>query len=89
MCLPLFNDRPWMPAQYNDANECRRCNCNGHAMSCHFDEELYRLSNGTTGGVCDNCMHNTMGANCQICARHFYRDTNVSFESPEACKRNF
>lgn len=44
---------------------CRPCECHGHALSCHYDaeaddqpDEHYRAG----GGVCDNCMHNTTGA---------------------------
>lgn len=43
---------------------CRSCQCHGHALSCHYDvavddqpDEHYRGG----GGVCDSCMHNTMG----------------------------
>ena len=88
-CLALYNDRPWLPGRYDQTNECRKCNCHNHATSCRFDSELYRLSNGSTGGICENCMHNTEGYNCERCKRNFYRDTSVPFESPFACKRKF
>ncbi|XP_051894968.1 netrin-4-like [Pristis pectinata] len=37
-CAPLYNDRPWRPADGKKgvANQCQKCNCNGHAQSCHF-----------------------------------------------------
>uniref|UniRef100_A0A1I7ZMI1 Laminin N-terminal domain-containing protein n=1 Tax=Steinernema glaseri TaxID=37863 RepID=A0A1I7ZMI1_9BILA len=35
-CMDFFNDAPWRPAVVNETNECRRCNCNGHASRCHF-----------------------------------------------------
>lgn len=87
-CLPLYNDRPWYAGRYNMMNECKQCQCNNHATSCHFNETLYIATNGETGGVCDDCMHNTEGVNCERCKYNYYRDSSVPFQSPDACKRN-
>ncbi|PKU37545.1 laminin subunit beta-3 [Limosa lapponica baueri] len=84
-CAALFNDRPWAPAENNDPHECQRCNCNGHSSSCHFDPELYRASGGVSGGVCDNCQHNTEGNHCERCKTNYFRNQRRDLAHPEAC----
>ncbi|NXD66375.1 LAMB3 protein, partial [Eolophus roseicapillus] len=84
-CAALYNDQPWAPAEDNDPHECQRCNCNGHSTSCHFDPELYRASGGASGGVCDNCQHNTEGNNCERCTPHYFRNQRQDLAHPEAC----
>uniref|UniRef100_A0A8C3KXC9 Laminin subunit beta 3 n=1 Tax=Calidris pygmaea TaxID=425635 RepID=A0A8C3KXC9_9CHAR len=84
-CAALFNDRPWAPAEDNDPHECQRCNCNGHSSSCHFDPELYRASGGASGGVCDNCQHNTEGNHCERCKTNYFRNQRHDLAHPEAC----
>lgn len=63
------------------------CNCNGHSDSCHFDPELYRASGGASGGVCDNCQHNTEGNNCERCKTNYFRNQQQDLAHPEACLR--
>ncbi|XP_035750765.1 laminin subunit beta-3 [Egretta garzetta] len=84
-CAALYNDRPWAPAEDGDPHECQRCNCNGHAASCHFDPELYRASGGVSGGVCDGCQHNTEGNNCERCRTNYFRNQRQDLAHPEAC----
>ncbi|NXS60382.1 LAMB3 protein, partial [Brachypteracias leptosomus] len=84
-CAALYNDRPWAPAEDNDPHECQRCNCNGHSASCHFDPELFRASGGVSGGVCDNCQHNTEGTNCERCKTSYFRNHRQDLAHPEAC----
>uniref|UniRef100_A0A8C6ZUA9 Laminin EGF-like domain-containing protein n=1 Tax=Nothoprocta perdicaria TaxID=30464 RepID=A0A8C6ZUA9_NOTPE len=50
------------------------CKCNGHADTCHFDMDAWLASGNRSGGVCDNCQHNTEGQHCQRCKAGFYRD---------------
>ncbi|KAL0962909.1 hypothetical protein UPYG_G00347010 [Umbra pygmaea] len=52
-CAPLYNDRPWQPADglTGAPHECRRCKCNGHAQSCTFDWSVWRESSQRSGGV--------------------------------------
>ncbi|XP_042655975.1 laminin subunit beta-3 [Tyto alba] len=84
-CAALYNDRPWAPAEDSDPHECQRCNCNGHSASCHFDPELYRASGGASGGVCDDCQHNTEGNNCERCKTNYFRNQRQDLAHPEVC----
>ena len=84
-CTPLYNDRPWSPARNGCANECHKCECNGHAYECRFDEELFIRTNGRTGGICV-CMHNTEGNNCERCKKNYYRDLSLPFTHQDSCK---
>ncbi|NXV06171.1 LAMB3 protein, partial [Cettia cetti] len=84
-CAALFNARPWAPAEDSHPHECQRCDCNGHSSSCHFDPELYRASGGASGGVCDNCQHNTQGINCERCKTNYFRNPRRELSHPEAC----
>lgn len=75
-CLPLFNNRTWLAGTESSANECQKCECNGHSESCEYQD--------TTGmGVCINCTHNTIGDSCEQCEPMFY-DSNV--DSPNECQ---
>ncbi|KAE8281307.1 Netrin-4 Beta-netrin Hepar-derived netrin-like protein Precursor [Larimichthys crocea] len=86
-CAPLYNDRPWQPADglTGAPQECRKCKCNGHAQSCHFDWTAWRESGQQSGGVCD-CLHNTEGRQCQRCKAGFYRDPQRPPTAPDSCK---
>ncbi|TMS13118.1 Usherin [Larimichthys crocea] len=75
-CAPLYNDKPFRSGDQLQPMNCRSCQCHGHALSCHYDvraddqpDEHYRGG----GGVCDNCMHNTTGRNCELCMSGFFR----------------
>uniref|UniRef100_A0A8C6YJ50 Netrin-4 n=1 Tax=Naja naja TaxID=35670 RepID=A0A8C6YJ50_NAJNA len=87
-CAPLYNDQPWEPGngKTGAANECRRCRCHHHADSCHFDQRVWLASGKKSGGICDNCKHNTEGFRCQRCKPGFYRDRAKSMTSPDICK---
>nr|XP_031362795.1 laminin subunit beta-3 [Lonchura striata domestica] len=84
-CAALFNARPWAPAEDSDPHACQRCECNGHASSCHFDPEVYQASGGADGGVCDSCQHNTEGTNCERCKSGYFRNPRRALSHPEAC----
>lgn len=84
-CRDFYNDLPWRPATGDEKNECRICECNGHASRCHFDRAVYQASGFQSGGVCDDCQHNTQGKNCEQCKPFFYRDPSRSLSDPYVC----
>ncbi|KAK6023660.1 laminin, partial [Ostertagia ostertagi] len=85
-CKPFHFDRPWGRATSQSANACVACNCNMHAKRCRFDQELYRLSENRSGGVCVNCRHNTIGRNCHLCKAGYFRDATKPITNKRACK---
>ncbi|XP_022829188.1 laminin subunit beta-1 [Spodoptera litura] len=85
-CEDFYNDLPWQPAVGKTSNACKRCTCNNHATTCHFDPAVYNKTGKISGGVCDNCQHNTMGVNCERCKPKFYKDPNLDIQSPDICK---
>ncbi|XP_074050024.1 laminin subunit beta-4 isoform X2 [Macrotis lagotis] len=46
---------------------------------------LYLSSNGASGGVCEDCLHNTMGQHCDHCKPLFFRDPSKAISDPHAC----
>ncbi|XP_068627747.1 laminin subunit beta-1 [Battus philenor] len=85
-CEDFYNDLPWQPAVGRTSNACKRCTCNNHATTCHFDPAVYNKTGKISGGVCDNCQHNTMGINCERCKPTFYKDPTLDIQSPDVCK---
>uniref|UniRef100_A0A3Q3EF52 Usher syndrome 2A (autosomal recessive, mild) n=1 Tax=Labrus bergylta TaxID=56723 RepID=A0A3Q3EF52_9LABR len=88
-CTPLFNDKPFRSGDQLQPMNCRACQCHGHSLSCHYDvraddqpDEHYRGG----GGVCDNCMHNTMGKNCELCISGFFRLEESDPTSVDVCR---
>lgn len=87
-CAPMYNDLPWQPGDGKTGapNECKRCRCHNHAVSCRFDHKVWRSSGNKSGGVCENCQHNTEGHRCQRCRAGYYRDPTEHISSPLVCK---
>ena len=63
------------------------CECNSHANKCHFDPAIYELTGRNSGGVCDECEHNTMGRNCEECKPFFYQDPTKVIRDSSICIR--
>ncbi|XP_052849560.1 netrin-A isoform X2 [Drosophila gunungcola] len=85
-CKPFHFDRPWARASAKETNECKECNCNKHARQCRFNMEIFRLSQGVSGGVCQNCRHATTGRNCHQCKEGYYRDPTKPLTHRKVCK---
>ena len=65
---------------------CPACECNGFASSCHFDGDRLEETNGTSGGVCDECSSYRTGPNCEQCVDGFYFLDGADTKDPGACQ---
>uniref|UniRef100_A0A8D1WZW8 Laminin subunit beta 3 n=1 Tax=Sus scrofa TaxID=9823 RepID=A0A8D1WZW8_PIG len=77
-------DRP-RPSGGQGLNLHHRCDCNGHSETCHFDPAVFAASQGTQGGVCDNCRDHTEGKNCERCQLHYFRNRRPGAPIQETC----
>uniref|UniRef100_A0A7N5K8M0 Laminin subunit beta 4 n=1 Tax=Ailuropoda melanoleuca TaxID=9646 RepID=A0A7N5K8M0_AILME len=84
-CRDFFHDAPWRPGAGREDSTCRACHCNSHSDRCHFDMRAYVRSGGRSGGVCEDCRHNTEGQHCDRCRPLFYRDPLKAMSDPYAC----
>ncbi|CAI5785238.1 Laminin subunit beta 4 [Podarcis lilfordi] len=80
-CKDFYNDAPWRPAEGSQENACQKCECNGHSESCHFDMAVYLSNNRISGGVCEDCQHNTMGQHCDRCKLFFIKTQRGQFRT--------
>ncbi|XP_066580920.1 laminin subunit alpha-1 [Prorops nasuta] len=91
-CCPMYNQMPWKPGTAGKGFHCEKCNCNGHATSCTYDQEVAdkRMSMDIRGkfrggGVCLNCTQHTTGINCEKCEIGYYRPNGVPPDALEPC----
>ncbi|XP_014473552.1 PREDICTED: laminin subunit alpha-1 isoform X2 [Dinoponera quadriceps] len=91
-CCPMYNQIPWRPGTADKGFRCEVCNCNGHATSCRYDQEVDRRGMSMDihgeyrgGGVCVNCTKHTTGINCETCEVGYYRPNGVAPDAPEPC----
>ncbi|XP_065066667.1 laminin subunit beta-1-like [Rhopilema esculentum] len=85
LCKEGYNDLPWRPAYDQQINECQKCNCHGHTDKCHFDPAVFKATRNRSGGVCDDCKHNTTGRQCELCKPLFYRDPFKDLTDTKVC----
>ncbi|ERE72644.1 laminin subunit beta-3 [Cricetulus griseus] len=75
-CAPFYNNRPWGPAEGQDAHECQTCECDPDGA--------------VPGAPCDPltgqcvCKEYVQGERCDLCKPGF---TGLTFANPQGCHR--
>ncbi|KAL5250259.1 hypothetical protein ACHWQZ_G016108 [Mnemiopsis leidyi] len=85
-CLDMFNNLPWQEATVENPFVCQKCDCNGLASRCVFDQEVFDASGSVSGGVCVGCRSNTAGQHCELCAHGFYPNPALEVGHVDRCQ---
>ncbi|KAI3381409.1 hypothetical protein SNEBB_000855 [Seison nebaliae] len=93
-CCSGFTAKKWRRSYYDETFECEPCNCHQHSLKCSYNEtiELMKMSldiHGElgSGGVCQECEHNTEGINCERCKFGYYRPLGKQLTDMDACQK--
>uniref|UniRef100_A0A671ETU2 Basement membrane-specific heparan sulfate proteoglycan core protein n=1 Tax=Rhinolophus ferrumequinum TaxID=59479 RepID=A0A671ETU2_RHIFE len=91
-CCPGYHQQPWRPGTISSGNMCEECNCHNKAKDCYYDESVANQKRSLNtagefrgGGVCINCLQNTVGINCETCIDGYYRPHKVSPYEDNPC----
>ena len=63
----LFSEKIRLKDWVLDAEECEKCDCNGLADSCVYDDLLGH-------GRCIDCQDNSDGPKCETCKKGFFKN---------------
>ncbi|XP_075195246.1 usherin [Anomaloglossus baeobatrachus] len=88
-CLPLYNNKPFRQGDHVNAYNCAPCQCYNHSSSCHYnasEDPHPRDHHRGGGGVCNSCLHNTTGRNCEVCKTFFYRKFESDPSAVDVCQ---